>query len=117
MTGLPPHCLASYTLVCSIFGASISKFNSPIYLSGVFQLNAACLRVSLPCLDLYASPILAILVTVVSPVSASFSAITVAVATWIATCVISVYTASNSAIPACILYISLPNWSSLNFCS
>ena len=56
---------------------------------------------------MYIPPTLAVLVSDVGPVSASFSAITAIVAAWIAAYMIAVWIASDSAISICILYNSL----------
>ena len=85
-------------------------------MSGAFQSKDGCLKVSSPCLCLCVSPILAILMPDVGLASASHSAITAAVAGWKAAYVTAAWVASDSAIPACILYSILCIWWSAYSC-
>ena len=91
-----------------MFISSISKINSSIYLSWAFQSNAGFHKSGLPCLGLCTPPTLGLLAPVASPVSSTFSAITMAMAARISSCVITVCIESKPVVSACILDISLP---------
>ena len=95
MIGTFSSSFGSHVLVCSVLVTSISKLNSFTYFSGALQLNDGCVTIC-QC----TSPVLAALPLDAGPVSASLSAITANVTAWIATCKISVWIASDSAISA-----------------